>query len=872
MPLPYKDFAELLRVLPADATSDQVNQAADARQEGTPLEKVWNFVNRPVAGSKDALIPALRHEHGPDEGTIRKTAEDLGSSLTSPISLATGALGVGANVAGKAGMLGISNAARLGETALQAPFVAEGLHSVIDGDTTGQKLGGALEAGLGIHGMKTAASHAFEPSAVKAAYMKEAGVAAKTAEPYSLGGAKRTADDYAAMAHDPTNPDVKKSYDSLKLQIDAQHKFLAERAGVKIEPWTGTGEPYPGGAKEMQADVTNNNHLFVLPTDKSGIAADHPMAEGDANDKFRAVHDYFGHATDPKASFGPKGEQAAFNSHRDTLTPAAEGALASETKGQNSWVNAGPHLRNAEGVVPTKGQPGFVPPSARPFAEQKAGLLPEYQPQPVGAAPLPSGDELAHAQTFDPASTQNSVSRPATQSLPPSAVSPELLADINQRHLQGNGSTTNLTTGKAVTANEAQYLLSPYEDRQMKLDHPPTEQDLRNFAAKNEDLLTQPGHNLGTWFNADGDKQHYLDVSIGENNLDNAFRLAEKHKQLAIYDMVNGHDIPTAPQPPTKGGTLPNLGSTALAVGAPAVSAGIDDSDTNDPHQQLKHYAKLGLDMAGLAGFGAAIRVNAQSPQKAAAAKGAAYMLLDNNKANWMKRMLIEGASKDELPKIRAASEKMLNAQLAKADGQMPNAKKLLNHYDTGKPEMGWYDDVHHELEGLFGKDAPLMANLLAATSSNSTVKSNTTLALKAYGYIKTGVDLDNLPAGKGFLPAVVMNIKKAAAGERLAGRKIDNFAQAIQGNPDAVVVDRWMMRAFGFDKDAPTPHQYDVIEHAVKDLAQRQGVTPRQMQAAIWFSVKNKTEAAAGKVNEAPPYGTLLKAKMAQQSLPLQP
>jgi hypothetical protein len=80
------------------------------------------------------------------------------------------------------------------------------------------------------------------------------------------------------------------------------------------------------------------------------------------------------------------------------------------------------------------------------------------------------------------------------------------------------------------------------------------------------------------------------------------------------------------------------------------------------------------------------------------------------------------------------------------------------------------------------------------------------------------------------------------------------------------------MLRAFGFDKDAATPHQYDVIEHAVKELAAKQGVTPRQMQASIWFSVKNKTEQAAGGGRpESPPFGRLLREKTAQTRLPLE-
>lgn len=903
MPLSDKDIAELLRGLPADADDATLKTAAKQAEAGTPLQKIWAWVNRPVAGSEDALIPALAHKHGDDESSVRRVAEDLGASLTSPISLATAASGIGAGIAGARGALGISKAARAAEATLQVPFVAEGAHKLIAGDTVGEKLAGGVEAALGAHGVRSAATHAFDPKAVVSTYVKERGIAPTPREPFDPAVAKQTADAYEAMPHTPNDPKVAASYDALKSQIDDQHKFLAERAGVKIEQWTQPGEPYPKGSAQMREDVVKNNHLWYLGTDAgtnaNQLPLDHPMAEdtaeGLANDKFRAVHDYFGHAAEGN-SFGQKGEQEAYNAHRQTLTPEAHGALTTETKGQNSWVNSGAHLRNAAGDIPTKGQPGFVPPSERPFAPQKAGLLPEPK------ASFDDLDALEHGQRIGntPFSTQQSAaSRPSgTAGASSLELSPELPQIVNQLHTQNGGATYNLASKRSLVG-EPFYAISAFPDRGLVLDHAPTDADFANYIHKNLDLLEKPEHSIGTWFNPD-DKKHYLDISITEPDRAKALALGKQHNQLAIFDLKNLDTINVpnegtiAPKsghaeaelenirrnaPFGEGSIIPSavrpseLANTAMAVAAPSAAMQIDDSDPNDSNHALKSYGKVALNLLGAAGLGAAIRKNVQAPQKAAAAKGAAFMLLDQNPKSWMKRMLGEGIPHEELPKIRAASEKMLSAQMAKAAEAMPNTKKLMAHFESGKAEMGWYDEVKGELSELFGKDADLMADLLAATSSNATVKSNVALALKAYEYHKTGVSFDNLPKGKGFLPAVVMNIKRVIAGEPIAGRKIDNFAKALKGDPDAVVVDRWMMRAFGFtaEKDvAPTAHEYDVIEHAVKDLAKKQGVTPRQMQASIWFSIKNKTETAAGRVNEAPPYGKLIRDKQAQQQLPL--
>jgi len=52
--------------------------------------------------------------------------------------------------------------------------------------------------------------------------------------------------------------------------------------------------------------------------------------------------------------------------------------MTTETRGQNSWVNYGEHLRTGpEGRIPQKGEPGYVPLQDRPFSDQKVMLLPE---------------------------------------------------------------------------------------------------------------------------------------------------------------------------------------------------------------------------------------------------------------------------------------------------------------------------------------------------------------------------------------------------------------------------------------------------------------------------------------------------------------
>jgi len=74
-----------------------------------------------------------------------------------------------------------------------------------------------------------------------------------------------------------------------------------------------------------------------------------------------------------------------------------------------------------------------------------------------------------------------------------------------------------------------------------------------------------------------------------------------------------------------------------------------------------------------------------------------------------------------------------------------------------------------------------------------------------------------------------------------LKAEKTSAFARAIAGDDDAVVVDVWMCRAAGLDRDAPTVVQYREISSAVRSLAREWGVSPRTMQALVWIMVRGK-------------------------------
>jgi len=93
---------------------------------------------------------------------------------------------------------------------------------------------------------------------------------------------------------------------------------------------------------EMLRDALLNKHLSVF---RGGDRHEFlnkidPYTGLNENEIFRANHDYLGHGT-TGSSFGPIGEELAFGAHAQTYSPLARMAAASETRGQNSFVNYG---------------------------------------------------------------------------------------------------------------------------------------------------------------------------------------------------------------------------------------------------------------------------------------------------------------------------------------------------------------------------------------------------------------------------------------------------------------------------------------------------------------------------------------------------
>jgi len=122
-----------------------------------------------------------------------------------------------------------------------------------------------------------------------------------------------------------------------------------------------------GAFGSSDADVSDNPLLADTGLQWAYGSPDGPMRRVLANDLFRAVHDAFGHGLEG-AGFRAQGEENAWQAHVRLFTGSAIAALTSETRGQNSWLNFGPHGE--------KNQTASVLETT--FADQKTGLMPSW--------------------------------------------------------------------------------------------------------------------------------------------------------------------------------------------------------------------------------------------------------------------------------------------------------------------------------------------------------------------------------------------------------------------------------------------------------------------------------------------------------------
>jgi hypothetical protein len=220
--------------------------------------------------------------------------------------------------------------------------------------------------------------------------------------------------------------------------------------------------------------------------------------------------------------------------------------------------------------------------------------------------------------------------------------------------------------------------------------------------------------------------------------------------------------------------------------------------------------------------------------------------------------------------KIAALAQKHFVRMFKDTGTAEKNLNDLLTLKESGKYGMDWYGKTADWAKQRFGEDSDMFLRFLAVTSANGQTESGAAMALKAFAQWKSGMDFEGFRG-----ESMVGQLKKTANGEALPeNSKIKNFLDALRGDPNAVVLDRWMLDAMNM-KDvggALKPDKYKIYDQVVKQLARDNEMTPRQFQAAVWEGARVRkaltSEATGGralssKIGSARPLDQLVDRKL---------
>lgn len=151
-----------------------------------------------------------------------------------------------------------------------------------------------------------------------------------------------------------------------------------------------------------------------------------------------------------------------------------------------------------------------------------------------------------------------------------------------------------------------------------------------------------------------------------------------------------------------------------------------------------------------------------------------------------------------------------------------------------------WYQRTRERLIKDYGRDADLMADIIAATSAHTSVPINLQLAKEVYREHCLFGDPLNV---KGLLPNHRRNIARILAGQPLRGLKVRAFAENLKGNLNAVTIDT-IIWTYYRKKVWITPNRHKKLVKQIKDSARRHGLKPAEYQAIIWVKARGTRNA----------------------------
>jgi len=170
----------------------------------------------------------------------------------------------------------------------------------------------------------------------------------------------------------------------------------------------------------------------------------------------------------------------------------------------------------------------------------------------------------------------------------------------------------------------------------------------------------------------------------------------------------------------------------------------------------------------------------------------------------------------------------------------------LLNTFLAATPDereagMHWYSDARSTIRALsdeVGGSPMRFAAVVAALSPRIRWATNLDAATRVMRSAAMGLEEPKV-AGFGHNRAIAWALANGASIDILTGPKTKAFFWNLVGNEQEVTVDVWMLRAAGLE--VANKGNIENVQQAIKRIARHRRLTPAQVQAIIWITVRDR-------------------------------
>lgn len=181
----------------------------------------------------------------------------------------------------------------------------------------------------------------------------------------------------------------------------------------------------------------------------------------------------------------------------------------------------------------------------------------------------------------------------------------------------------------------------------------------------------------------------------------------------------------------------------------------------------------------------------------------------------------------------------------------------LIETYNRATPAQrvrgrAWYATMRRQCAGIARSTGVPLNRVIATaaiTSPDATLASNvkwTREACRTGGEARVGRYPNAMHAR--YAPIIAGAVKPL---DGVGGDKVTAFYRAIVGDREAVVLDRWALRAVGHTRDTATPKQYREYAALYADIARSVGEHPRDFQAIVWIVLRDEARAKHPDIHE---------------------